>query len=250
MIQWTRYGFDRVGNMGWRERFRPWVVTPDGNFRAAGSEQVKETFAYDGLDRLTGARVYRNGSADPEHSQSYGYDRLGNLAHKDTTGNTYGYTGCQAGARPAGPHAVCGAGGNEYTYDANGNLTGSTGGKARTLEYSPFNKPVEITEDGTSVQFTYGAGRSRVYKSATAGGQSESSWYVGQGAEGGPLYRMRSGSGSDSLREARRWRTDPQSRRGHRTDPMPGPQPSPWRPSDSSSRLGFARDDPLEDGAL
>lgn len=185
MIQQTRYGFDAVGNMQYRERFRPWVVEPDGSFHAGQNEQVKESFSYDSLDRLTGATLVRNGMQ--ENVKSFGYDKLGNITHKDSAANTYSHNGCNAG-----PHAVCQANGSSFVYDANGNMTGSTGAVARDIDYSPFNKPVRIEENGVEVNFTYGAERSRVFKKAIdTEGNTEYTWYVGLGAEGGALYEQK-----------------------------------------------------------
>jgi RHS repeat-associated protein len=184
MIQQSRYAFDEVGNIQSRERFRPWVVNPDGSFRAGGNEQVAEAFAYDSLDRLTGATVMRDGSV--ESSKDHNYDRLGNFTYKDSTGNPYSYTGCNGG-----PHAVCSVGGTSFSYDANGNMVESTGAKARTIQYSAFNKPSEITEGGAVAYFAYGADRARMFKqSLSEDGRVEVTWYVGLGAEGKPLYEQ------------------------------------------------------------
>ncbi|HEX5055690.1 MAG TPA: fibronectin type III domain-containing protein [Gammaproteobacteria bacterium] len=186
MIQQTRYAFDAVGNVESRERFRPWIVHPDGSFEAGENEQVIEVFTYDSLDRLLSSTVSRNGVQ--ESSNSYDYDDLGNFIYKDadTTPNQYAYTGCNAG-----PHAVCAAKGSSFTYDANGNMISSAGAKSRTVEYSAFNKPTQIIENGATVDFVYGADRARVFKQAVkADGSIELTWYVGLGAEGAPFYEQ------------------------------------------------------------
>ncbi|HEX5055193.1 MAG TPA: fibronectin type III domain-containing protein [Gammaproteobacteria bacterium] len=184
MIQQTRYAFDKVGNVASRERFRPWIVNPDGSFYAGANEDVVESFAYDSLDRLTGATVTRDGIV--ESSKSNDYSRLGNFAYKDSIGNTYSYSGC--GGRQ---HAVCAAGGSSFSYDANGNLTSSTGAKARAVEYNVANMPTLISENGSSAYFAYGADQARVFKrSLGSDGRVEVTWYVGLGAEGQPLYEQ------------------------------------------------------------
>ncbi len=183
MIQQARYGFDKVGNIQFRERFRPWIVNLDGSFQAGESEQVIEDFAYDSLDRLLSASVTRDGVL--ESTKSHNYDRLGNFLYKDSAANQYTYNACNAGL-----HAVCSARGSAFSYDDNGNMIASTGAKARSIEYNAFNKPTQITENGASVEFVYGASGSRVFKQSLANGQTQITWYVGLGADGQPLYEQ------------------------------------------------------------
>ncbi|MBN1378215.1 MAG: hypothetical protein JXA04_03175 [Gammaproteobacteria bacterium] len=191
MIQQTRYEFDAFGNVQARNRFKPWVVNPDGSFYAGANEEIEERFAYDSLDRLTGSVVTRDGMQTS--SKAYDYDRLGNFLYKDTTDDTYVYNTCSAGSRAAGPHAVCAAKGSNFSYDANGNMVESTGARARTLKYSSFNKPIEITENGSTVHFYYGADRSRIFKVSdpNTNGQREYTFYVGLGANGNALYEQK-----------------------------------------------------------
>lgn len=184
MIQQVRYAFDEVGNVQSRERFRPWILNPDGSFYAGSNEQVIESFDYDSLDRLLTSTVTRDGTV--ESIKSNGYDRLGNFDYKDSTANTYSYSGCNGGL-----HAVCSAGGTTFTYDANGNMIESAGTKERIVEYDAANKPTQITDGGATVYFTYGADRARVFKQSFGNdGRIEVTWYVGLGAEGQPLYEQ------------------------------------------------------------
>ncbi|NIV75468.1 MAG: hypothetical protein GWN37_11705, partial [Gammaproteobacteria bacterium] len=78
--------------------------------------------------------------------KTYAYDALGNLTYKSDVG-AYRY-----GEGAAGPHAVTEAGGQRYTYDANGN---QVSGGGRTLTYSSFNQPTTITRGTTTVQLAY-----------------------------------------------------------------------------------------------
>jgi RHS repeat-associated protein len=115
---------------------------------------IRETFEYDRLDRLTTTHVSSDlyDTPDFNSSQSQQYDVLGNITYKSDVGN-YSYN--------SRPHAVTQAGGNTYTYDANGNMTGGAG---RTIQYSSFNKPTQITQNGRSASFSYGPDRSRYKK--------------------------------------------------------------------------------------
>ncbi|TQV82588.1 hypothetical protein FKG94_07600 [Exilibacterium tricleocarpae] len=122
------------------------------------TNDIRETYAYDRLNRLTNTEVVSNlyaNTADLNTTQSLNYDVLGNITHKSDVG-AYHY-----GAGNAGPHAVTLAGGNTYTYDANGNMTGGNG---RTIQWSSFNKPTQITQGGRSATFSYGPDRARFKK--------------------------------------------------------------------------------------
>ncbi len=119
---------------------------------------------------------------------------MGNFTTKD--GQGYTYTGCMAGTRPAGPHAVCTVGnGPAFAYDGNGNAT-DTGG--RTISYNAANKPVHIDShpavsqgnDTGTVDFIYSADGDRVVQDqgTVAGGGVARTIYVGMGATGKSLY--------------------------------------------------------------
>jgi len=121
-------------------------------------QQVEETFGYDGMDRLTQSSVMSNLDGVGPWSQTvdYQYDALGNLIFKSGVGSlSYGGT---LGVRP---HAVSGAKGGTFGYDANGNLLSGNG---RTLAWTSFNKPKTITKGSATVNFAYGADRARYLK--------------------------------------------------------------------------------------
>jgi len=97
-------------------------------------------------------------------TQSMSYSNTGNIASKqDVGGYAYAQNTC---GRVAGPHAVTGAGGVSYCYDANGNQTSSSDG--RSLSYSVFDKPLSMSSSGVpgaagdTVAFSYGTGREMV----------------------------------------------------------------------------------------
>ncbi len=127
---------------------------------------IRETYNYDRLDRLTSTQVTSSlyEGTDFNNTQSQTYNGLGNITDKSDVG-AYSY-----GARP---HAVTQAGGNTYSYDANGNMISGDG---RTITYSSFNKPTQITRNGRSATFSYGPNRAR-YKKVNHKG--ETTLYVG-----------------------------------------------------------------------
>ncbi|WP_415882112.1 RHS repeat-associated core domain-containing protein [Neptuniibacter sp. QD34_54] len=121
--------------------------------------EVEESFTYDALDRLkTSTVVSTTVGENLTETKTYAYDTLGNITHKSDVGD-YQYNSHR-------PHAVTAAGGNTYSYDANGNMTSGAG---RTLTWSSFNKPVTMAKDGKTVNFTYAPDRARYLKEGSDG---------------------------------------------------------------------------------
>jgi RHS repeat-associated protein len=172
LIQDWGYGYDEAGNLRGRRRAD----------RINAIHSV-ETFGYDRLNRLTSSTVTVGAQ---QTSSTYDYDQLGNLTLKD--GADYAYTGCMAGPRTAGPHAVCTVnGGARFNYDANGNMLDGNG---RSVAYNSANRPTRISRNGGAavVEFAYGADGHRVLQSASAGGTVARTVYVGLGDAGRSLY--------------------------------------------------------------
>ncbi|HEY3358294.1 MAG TPA: RHS repeat-associated core domain-containing protein [Polyangia bacterium] len=110
------------------------------------------SYLYDSLHRLTSATNLSNGA----DSQTFTYTASGNLATNSRLAGSYAYPGATA----ARPHAVTAAGGNTYSYDANGNLVAGAG---RTLTWTAENLPATIgtaslTYDGNGMRLTKVAG--------------------------------------------------------------------------------------------
>ena len=139
------FTFDVLGNLLTRDS------SFDDNNDGVFDSTTAEVFDYDHLNRLNWHNI--NGS----RYQSFCYDELGNVTHKNngdvacTTAATHKYNGTK-------PHAVSEFGGRTFIYDNNGNLTSD---QQRTISYSPFDKPTEISKNDQSVKFHYGANRAR-----------------------------------------------------------------------------------------
>jgi RHS repeat-associated protein len=127
---------------------------------------LKETLGYDNLDRLHTVDLSVSGVNGTQ--LMVGYDQLGNLMSKTAAAVqnwTYGTkpTGC---AQLAGPHAASQLGSNTYCYDANGNQTSANfgGGQTRTITYTGYDLPAQITTNGTpsmaTESFSYAPDRS------------------------------------------------------------------------------------------
>ncbi len=136
-----------------------------------------ETYAYDGLNRLTKRTLTVNGqSGGPD--QTVTYDSLGNITYKSDVGN-YTYGG-------VGPHAVTAAGSKSYLYDANGNMTSSSvlvngvSTPDRNFKWTSFNQASHIDQNGRSSDFTFDADHQRVTQKTD---QGVNTVYVGSAFE-------------------------------------------------------------------
>lgn len=126
---------------------------------------IRDYYTYDGLDRVkTNNIVFDNGSnhANVTKNSTFSYDSIGNILSKTGVSGTYEYSSIGAG-----PHAVTKANGLTYQYDAVGNMVSakrSNNSTERTLSWTAFNKPSEITRNGKTVSFSYDANHNRYKK--------------------------------------------------------------------------------------
>ena len=128
---------------------------------------LSESFTYDELDRLTDAQV------GGQTQINYGFSAMGNLTQKSDIGNL-AYNATQ-------PHAINQLSQNgqtdTYTYDANGNLSGSS--DLPSLTWASYNKPTQIQKSGIQYDFSYGPDRARYRKMhAPATGNTTTTHYV------------------------------------------------------------------------
>jgi RHS repeat-associated protein len=168
-----KYLYDNVGNI---KTLETWV-------KPGASHLIDtQTFTYDELNRLKSA----NGSGyNPEmiaYSQTYAYDRLGNIDERQektcnpTCGplwNVYDYS---YGSKPQAVTSVGGQG--SYSYDTNGNMSSRTeGGITYTQIYDVENRLVSVMGGGNSTTFAYDASGQRVKTMATTPGNSRTITY-------------------------------------------------------------------------
>ncbi|MBL4661008.1 MAG: hypothetical protein JKY19_11685, partial [Alcanivoracaceae bacterium] len=149
-VQNLSFAFDRIGNL-----IRRTDYTPDN---AITADSYAEIFEYDNRNRLLWETQFLNQIADP--SKGYLYDATGNLITNGQDGYSYSQVN-------AGPHAVTSAKGNNYFYDANGNVTSRTGSEPATFAYTSFDKAHTITANGWISEIAYGANRSRYIRKDT-----------------------------------------------------------------------------------
>ena len=125
---------------------------------------ITHGYTYDSLDRLLTA----NGAGANPYTQSYQYNRIGNITFKSDVGS-YSYTYSNK------PHAVRTAGNISPQYDLNGNMTQRrvSGGIRLDITYNYDNKPNLIKKNGSNyVQFTYDGNSQRVKKYNYTTGQT------------------------------------------------------------------------------
>ena len=154
------------------------VVTLIDNLNA-----ITHSYAYDSLDRLLSA----SGSGTNPYSQSYQYDRIGNITYKSDVGS-YSYT------YSSKPHAVRTAGSISLQYDLNGNMTQRVGGGVTititSQNWNYENKPTLIQKGSATNSLTYDGNGQRVKKVSSLSGTT---LYYGE------LYETRAGVGTIHL---------------------------------------------------
>lgn len=163
-FQSMSYNYDALGNVKEINDYR----NPTTGACGATLGSNSQTFEYDHLSRLTSAQG-PFGSNGANTTLVYDYSEIGNIRCNpelsSCSQNSPNYTYNASGVGSVRPHAVTDAGGNNYEYDLNGNMTLGAG---RTIEYNQENRPVQVTIGSSITQFTYDAGGGRVKK--TSGG--------------------------------------------------------------------------------
>ncbi|HET8924788.1 MAG TPA: FG-GAP-like repeat-containing protein [Candidatus Acidoferrum sp.] len=114
-------------------------------------------FTYDSLGRLT--------QVSGAQTQQFAYNDIGNVMSNSAVG-VYSYPVPQncSPATPCftHPHQVIAAGGNAYTYDANGNMISGAG---RMITWNFDNLPLSVTTSAGRTTFDYDTSNRRVSKS-------------------------------------------------------------------------------------
>ncbi len=164
-IQDLELDWDEVGNLGWRHE--------TGTASDSVRRNIRENFTYDSLNRL---RTWTT-SGDLAASETANYNNIDNITDKTGIGNYLYGTQCGSGTN-AGPHALCRAGTTNYFYDKNGNMLNDSAG--RTMKYTTYDLPKEITKGGHKTEFSYGPNRARYKRVDTSStNQVTTSLYLG-----------------------------------------------------------------------
>jgi RHS repeat-associated protein len=130
---------------------------------------LTEDFRYDALDRLDDSR--RNGAINLDIS----YDPIGNINWKSDVCPTA--TPC-FGYHSSLKHAVTSAGGQTYSYDANGNMTSRAG---TSITWTADNLPNTIAgANGSISQFWHSPTGNRWKQLANYSGTTETTIYAGE----------------------------------------------------------------------
>jgi len=172
------YTYDNVGNL--TALANNVAIEPNDDLGGPTSQQ----FTYDDLDRLTGAtgtyQFEQLGQHDTnQYSLSLSYDSIDNVTSKQQVNQivgpsgekftlpdtTYTFSYAYNGAQPNAPTQI---GDKNYTYDANGNQTGYTGGtlglQRRDIDYDEENRIQSINTNGLAARYVYDDTGNRVIK--------------------------------------------------------------------------------------
>ena len=152
-LQNQAYQWDRAGNLLSRQELNLGVT---------------EEFSYDGVDRLTSARL--NGTL----TLAVTYDAGGRIRSKSDVGN-YSY----GASRPGAVTGVAGGprGTMSFAYDANGSMVMRHG---RPITWHPFQLPKRIDHGaGNYSEFAYGPDRTRLRQVTKTDTSTLTTWYVG-----------------------------------------------------------------------
>ena len=136
-----------------------------------------DNLTYDALNRLTQTERFGNATG----IDTIVYAPGGNITSKTSVGAYYYGGSPNCINNNVGPHAVCRAGSNAYSYDANGNLTGGGG---RSLTWTAWNMPASLTQGGQTTTWLYGPEHDR-YKMVVPG---RTTWYLNPGIHQGGHY--------------------------------------------------------------
>lgn len=171
------YGYDTAGN-----------ITDRLDHNGAGSGQaVSENFVYDYLNRLTYYEVAAAAIPSQVRKVALQYNAVGSTLYKSDVG-AYAYPSSGA----ARPHAVQSVAGNNYTYDANGNMTGASGGSYQGITYTSFNLPDSssgvLGRNGTRYTWLYGPDHERIQETKTSSGGTRTTISLHPDKAGGLSY--------------------------------------------------------------
>jgi len=168
------------------------AITDDLN---AGQRQC---FAYDDLNRLTGAfttddvdcETADTGVGSYGYDQSFTYNPIGNLVTRSDIPGSFVY-----GAAGTGPHALTSIGqSHSFTYDDNGNqLTRALPGLNQTLTWSDDNRLDTVSDGTTETRHIYDADGNRVMQIVEGETVTEVTVYIAG------LYERTTSTGSSLL---------------------------------------------------
>ena len=187
VVQDLTYVFDAVGNLTQRSDARQ-GYTEDAVYDTLNRViQVNTQTGVDPAD--TGLYLPASMWSGTSTSISVTYDVLGNITSKTDIGS-YGYgetrsacSGVSGAVTSAGPRAVSSTAGTsnaDYCYDANGNLLAGDG---RSVSWTAFGKPEQITRGSNTVDISYGPERARYKRVDTSATSTTTTRYIG-----GKLY--------------------------------------------------------------
>jgi RHS repeat-associated protein len=138
-----------------------WTTTGNLDWRTDATLDLKESFGYDGFNRLTSVVAKNVDENITYFNQSFGYDNNGNITTKTGVGS------CSYGNN-ASPYAITG-------------LQPETGQEAlfthQEATYTSFDKLSTLSQDGKTLSVNYGIDRQRVMQTFSNGNTTRTKRY-------------------------------------------------------------------------
>ncbi len=172
------------------------------NLALGAVKDVAYNYSYDPMGRLRDARYLKNRSGHwanwnrAFNESGYEYDLNGNitrLARRDHAGMlmdslsyTYGNAGNQllkisdAGDKTRGFVEPASTSGNDYSYDANGNVTRDKNKGITAISYNFLNLPETVSKGSNKIYYSYDALGHKLSQNLLAGKLKKASDYVGE----------------------------------------------------------------------
>jgi RHS repeat-associated protein len=154
------------------------IASTGFTYYAGGPTAYQTQFLYDNLGRLKIADIVNNSSLNAYDITNISYDLNSNITSltKGTTTKNYAYyTQTNKVQNTDGS-------GNDYSYDANGNIVISTPRSIPSIDYDPFTQMtmgMTITDlPDRTMMFRYSGDNARVLKSETYGTTNNSNLYI------------------------------------------------------------------------
>jgi RHS repeat-associated protein len=191
---------EEVWKGGYDEYYKCFAFSYDGSNRLANSQ-----YSYQFIDQYgpewNSTKKYNEESITYDHngnlitlSRFHGsYNTIDALNYKNYSGNQVGYVDDYSGSTSPVGFQNKSNGGNDYTYDPNGNMTMDYNKGITSISYNYLNLPNVVTINSQrQITYTYDAAGNKLQKSVLDSGKTRNYYYAGD-------YVYRSGTVNDTL---------------------------------------------------
>ena len=191
---------EEVWKGGYDEYYKVYKFTYD-----AANRLTDATYGYQFIDRYgpewSQTKKYNEGGISYDHNGNLitlnryhgSFNSIDALNYKNYSGNQVGYVDDYSGSTSPVGFQNKNNGGNDYTYDPNGNMTMDYNKGITSISYNYLNLPNVVTiNTQRKITYTYDAGGNKLQKSVLDSGKTRNYYYAGD-------YVYRSGTANDTL---------------------------------------------------